>query len=228
MIPVNQLVAIFETMLGWPYATPGSNDANGIDCSGAFVYAYRKFGERIYHGSNRIIREYCHDVQTVRSVNQLKVGMAIFKSRANLSRMKAEYKPGGRYYDPELPYDYYHMGLVTSVSPLKIINATSPRVRVDTRLSDWCCAGYLNAVSYADDGDVSPPQPDDPPACAVVVAEQGSTVNLRRSPSKSSVVLVRVPLGEIVEVLEKTSDVWWHVSHQKTVGYMMSEFLREE
>ncbi len=230
MIPVDKLVEVFHSMLGWPYVTPGYNNSRGVDCSGAFVYAYKQFGERIYHGSNRIIRVYCHDVKTVTSVSQLKVGMAIFKSRADLSKMKAEYKPGGRYYDAELPNDYYHMGLVVSVSPLKIINATPPRVRVDTDLSKWCCAGYLNAVDYAG-GDSSAPAPGPEPGIdpagktATVVAEQGATVNLRREPTKRSVVLVRVPLGKSVDVLEKTSDEWWRVRYERYTGYMMREFL---
>ena len=67
--------------------------------------------------------------------------MAIFKSRKDLSRMKAEYKPGGRYFDPALPDDYYHMGLVVSVNPLQMINATPPAVRIDTDLSRWQYAG---------------------------------------------------------------------------------------
>lgn len=219
MIPARSLAAVFETMLGWPYATPGSNNRNGVDCSGAFVYAYRQFGKSIYHGSNRIIREYCHDVRK-RRLSELKVGMAIFKSRRDLSRMKAEYKPGGRYYDPALPDDYYHMGLIVSVSPLQIVNATPPRVRVDTRLSDWCCAGYLNAVDYHDDWEE--------PALATVTAESGSTVNLRSAPSRDAVVRVRVPIGSVVEVLERTDEAWSRIRWQAYTGYMMREFLWEE
>ena len=37
MIPVNKLVDVFYTMLGWPYASPGTNGPAGIDCSGAFA-----------------------------------------------------------------------------------------------------------------------------------------------------------------------------------------------
>ena len=209
--------------------TPGTNGPAGIDCSGAFVYAYKQFGERIYHGSNRIVRVYCHDVRRVTSASQLRVGMAIFKAREDTSHMKAEYKPGGRYYDPNLPYDYYHIGLVVSVRPLKIINATPPSVRIDTDLSRWYCAGELNAVNYADDTPIEPaPPPDADPRLAEVWAERGSTVNLRGRPSRDAVVRARVPIGEVVEVLDETSDTWWHVLYQKTTGYMMREFLREQ
>ena len=103
-------------MLGWPYVTPGTSNAKGIDCSGAFVYAYRQFGERIYHGSNRIARIYCREMKRVTASTRLEPGMAIFKSRSDLSRMKGEYKPGGAYYDPNLTEDFYHIGLVVSAS----------------------------------------------------------------------------------------------------------------
>ena len=34
-IPAQELVSVFRSMLGWPYASLGSNGPNGIDCSGA-------------------------------------------------------------------------------------------------------------------------------------------------------------------------------------------------
>ncbi len=46
----------FAEIVGWPYVSPGTNDRNGIDCSGAFVRAYKMAGKSIYHGSNRIER----------------------------------------------------------------------------------------------------------------------------------------------------------------------------
>ena len=91
MIPVRKLIQVFHSMLGWPYVTPGTSNAKGIDCSGAFVYAYRQFGERIYHGSNRIARIYCREMKRVTASTRLEPGMAIFKSRSDLSRMKGEY-----------------------------------------------------------------------------------------------------------------------------------------
>ena len=231
MIPADQLISVFRTIIGWPYASPGSNDARGIDCSGAFVYAYRQFGERIYHGSNRIIRAYCHDVVTLDSATRLVPGMAIFKSRADLDGMKAEYKPGGKYYDPSLPYDYYHVGLVANTEPLQIINATTPVARIDTVLSKWCCAGYLNAVRYdaAPEPTCTCPCPCDEAGGAAfpatVFALSGSTVNLRAGPDKAAAILTRVPLGETVMVTEQTDNAWWRVTYQAFNGYMMREFL---
>lgn len=128
MIPVRKLIQVFHSMLGWPYVTPAPATPRGSTAPGAFVYAYRQFGERIYHGSNRIARIYCREMKRVTASTRLEPGMAIFKSRSDLSRMKAEYKPGGAYYDPNLTEDFYHIGLVVSVEPLQIINATPPKV----------------------------------------------------------------------------------------------------
>ena len=82
---------------------------------------------------------------------------------------------------PTCPMDYYHIGLVVSVRPLKIINATPPSVRIDTDLSRWYCAGELNAVDYAADEPPTPaPPPDADPRLAEVWAERGSTVQPAR------------------------------------------------
>ena len=232
MISVTDMVAAFRAMLGWPYASPGSNSRSGIDCSGAFVYAYRQHGQSIYHGSNRIIRRYCRDVRAVADASDLEVGMAIFKSQSDLSRMKDEYKPGGRYYDPGLPLDYYHIGLVTSVAPLQIIHATPPQVTTGTRLSGWSVAGYLNAVQY--DGGEAIAKPDEteadaqadasPLSAAYVVAQQGGSVNLRAQPEPAAPVVARVPLGRRVQAYA-VQDGWRRVRYGATEGYMMAEFV---
>ncbi len=221
MIPVQELIQVFHQMIGWPYATPGVNGPGGIDCSGAFVYAYRQFGQSIYHGSNRIARVFCHDLRPVTDAKALRPGMVIFKSRQNTDGMKAEYKPGGRYYNPEFPQDFYHMGLVAGVSPLQIINATRPRVLISKALKGWTYAGLLNAVSY-DEGAPAPAASQ-----AVVSAESGGSVNLRSRPQAGAAIVVRVPLGQLVDVLDKTNDDWWHVRYQSSEGYMMSRFLKQ-
>lgn len=64
------------------------------------------------------------------------------------------------------------------------------------------------------------------PYFATVVAESGSTVNLRQSPSTSSSIIVRVPLGQEVEVFDdSTHEGWWQVEYDGNTGYMMSQFL---
>ena len=77
---MEQMIADFEEMLGWPYACPGSNDQQGIDCSGAFVRAYRLQGRSLYHGSNRMARTACAWLRPAGQVLPRR-GMVAFKAR---------------------------------------------------------------------------------------------------------------------------------------------------
>ena len=80
----------------------------------------------------------------------------------------------------------------------------------------------------ADEPPTPAPPPDADPRLAEVWAERGSTVNLRGRPSRDAVIRARVPIGEVVEVLEETNEAWWYILYLKTTGYMMREFLREQ
>ena len=79
MLNLSQLISDFEACIGFPYASPGTNDARGIDCSGMFVRAFRRQGASIYHGSNTIFRKYLARSGTITSAADLRPGMAVFK-----------------------------------------------------------------------------------------------------------------------------------------------------
>jgi hypothetical protein len=59
LIPVDGLIALFNRMYRekWEYKW-GAAQTGCVDCAGAFVWAYRQYGQSIYHGSNRIARRY--------------------------------------------------------------------------------------------------------------------------------------------------------------------------
>ena len=235
---VNFICDRFAEIIGWPYQSPGTNDQNGIDCSGAFVRAYKMAGESIYHGSNRIERIYCEDCFDLNgSTVGLERGMAIFKFR-NPSEsgydddpISSSYLPGGKYYNGDVR-NYTHIGLVTSVNPLEITHATSPCVKKDTKLgsgvSSWRRAGKLKAVIYS--SRTNGKETDAMEGTAKVVAKSGNTVNLRESPSTSAALVARVPVGTLVMVTGDAgngdwSAVYWQNSESPAKGYMMNEFL---
>lgn len=56
-----------------------------------------------------------------------------------------------------------------------------------------------------------------------VIAESGSTVNLRKKPSGD--LLERIPVGSAVTVLEKQGE-WWRVTTCGLTGWMKAEFIR--
>lgn len=137
MLNTPQLIADFESCIGWPYACPGSNDARGIDCSGMFVRAYRRQGARIYHGSNTIWRKHLRQNGWIGSGAELRPGMAVFK-----------WKPQTPAKFRDFLGDFHHIGLVTSVDPLRIVHASSAagKVIVDTSAKNWSRWGVLAAT----------------------------------------------------------------------------------
>ncbi|MBQ2954284.1 MAG: peptidoglycan-binding protein [Clostridia bacterium] len=137
MIDIPQLIADFEACIGWPYASPGTNDERGIDCSGMFVRAFRLQGESIYHGSNTIWRKHLAQKGAIASARDLQPGMAVFKWKAE-TPAKFSDSLG----------DFCHIGLVTSVSPLRIVHASTEgmRVKADSKLGKWKYWGVLAAA----------------------------------------------------------------------------------
>ena len=144
MINIDKLIADFEDCLGWPYKSPGTNDSRGIDCSGMFVRAYRLQGQRIYHGSNTIWRKHLKEKGRIDSVRDLQPGMAVFKWKADTP---AKFK------DDE--GDFCHIGLVTSVNPLRIVHASTEgmKVKADRKIGKWKYWGVLAAADMASSAD---------------------------------------------------------------------------
>ena len=140
MIQVEKLIADFEDCIGWPYACPGSNDERGIDCSGMFVRAFRLQGRRIYHGSNTIWRKHLSEKGRIRSAADLKPGMAVFKWKPDTP---------AKFRDDD--GDFCHAGLVTSVSPLRIVHASTEgmKVKADRKIGKWQYWGVLAETNLA-------------------------------------------------------------------------------
>ena len=137
MINTEKLISDFEDCLGWPYATPGTNDERGIDCSGMFVRAYRLQGQRIYHGSNTIWRKHLREKGPIDAASDLRPGMAVFK-----------WKPDTPAKFADTEGDFCHIGLVTSVKPLRIVHASTEgmKVKADNKIGKWKYWGILAAA----------------------------------------------------------------------------------
>ncbi len=238
MLNKDKLIQSFEEIIGWPYVSPGTNDRNGIDCSGAFVRAFQAQGASIYHGSNTIYRQYCSEVGKITSISQLQPGMAVFKHRADGNEPDKFKKDGIG--------NLYHIGLVVSVSPLRIIHATPPKAKVDAALGTWSHYGKLKNVNYEGlgqtEGFAGSLPPDGVGATspngegtamenlgdvlyvARVTAKSGGTVNLRKAANKDAEVLAKVPIGSNVSVYRE-ADGWAQVRCAGQMGYMMLEYL---
>lgn len=250
-ISVDGLIASVESAMGWPYVSPGTNDSRGIDCSGLLVYAYRRAGQSIYHGSNTIARKYVHKLEPLTSVKQLQRGMAVFKWNPNTPAKFAD----GR-------GDFQHVGVVTRTNPLRIVHASSAagKVVADSKIGKWKWCAYLDAVDYGG-GDMGilediakmfngqpaqqPTTQTDLPTTQTdlnpvtnpvinpigttrtVVASSGDTVRVRTKPNGPKIA--ELPLGTQVTALGGTTDSrgeeWTHIEF-KMDGWMMAKFLR--
>ena len=219
-IPADKLISIFRKMYEehWPY-TWGAAQYGNVDCSGAFVYAYKQFGQSIAHGSNAIARRY---VVKLLPVSEARPGMAAFKRR----------KPGDAGYALPDSYkggsdlnDYYHIGLVDSDGQ-HVLNAQGEKAGFTrTPVSKWAYVAELKAVDYGEpageDQDRHDPDPDPLMGDATVTAPNGGTVNVRAKPSGAK--QDALPTGAAVTILE-TRDGWCLIDYHKQ-GWMMARFL---
>lgn len=240
-ITSTQIKNDFEEIVGWTYVSPGTNDINGIDCSGAWVRCYKKHGYNILHGSNSIFRKECSSTGQITSKNDLKVGMMVFKNRFD-GKEPEKYKNDGL-------GNFYHIGAVTSVNPLVITHATSPNAKQDKKfnanMNGWTHWGVGNKVEISDVVDNNLDDGGNETVATSgelqdknckVIANSGSTVNVRKSESQKGELVVRVPIGDTVLVTsdsgnsyvgvrwEDATGIYKHIGKVYT-GYMAREFL---
>lgn len=218
MLDVNKMIASAHECIGWPYKSPGSNDKNGIDCSGMFVKMYREQGYSIAHGSNSIFREYCSETGKITSEKDLQLGMAVFKRRDWKDSEK-----DNRWYGTS-PGDLYHIGFVTGVNPLEITHCTTPCAKTDDKIGSWAYWGKLEKASY-NVADI--PDPISLQKTLYVHADNGKPVNMRIRPSYKADIVARVPVGEAVTITNEENG-WKYIKWQKNTGWMLDCFLCED
>lgn len=225
-IKVSDLLSELNIMLkeNWSYIW-GSASKGCVDCSGALVYVFRKYGHSIYHGSNRIARV---EVDELLPISQAKPGMVAFKARNpgdTKYALPSAYKSGGKNYNGDLR-DFYHVGVVGQNG--KVLNAQSSSTGfVESPIKTWTCVGYLKQVDYGDmQEDNMTNDSIDICGTAKVIAESGTTVRMRLKPLKNAPIVANVKVGTLVNLLETTSD-WCQIEVNGKVGYMMSKFLNK-
>lgn len=208
---------------------PGDGSDGYCDCIGLIIGAIRRMGLKWpgIHGSNYSARMETTNLAPIKSASDLEVGDVVYKAvpKGNSKwSLPTRYRSGGKYYNGDLN-DYYHAGTVYSVNPLKIKHM-SDKMRTDTKINvsnPWNYHGKLTRLINASSGTPTP-DPDPVYKKAVVVAQSGGTVNLRAAATKNARIMVRVPLGSTVSVVQP-GETWAKITWNKFTGYMMAEFL---
>lgn len=217
-ISVSDLIGQFEYLYraSPPYVWGGSS-LTGMDCSGAFVWAYKQHGLYIAHGSNTIARSYAAEILPI---IRAEPGMAAFKARKPGEKgyaLPEKFQPGGSAYNGDLN-DYYHIGLVGENGHC-VYNAQSKAtgfVRSKTT-AGWSYCAKLKAVDY-ETGD------DEPMVKMVITAASGSTVNVRKQPSENAPLVDRLPIGTVVDASDDRNG-WRAIIHGGVSGYVKAQFL---
>lgn len=218
MIKASALINLFQRMLDerWTYEL-GAAREGCVDCSGAFVWAYKQLGATIEHGSNSIahlrVGEYV-------PVSEAKPGYAVFKLRP-----WREDDSGNRWFDQQ-PGDCYHIGLMGRDG--RVLNAQSTKTGfvASPASQNWAFAAPLKAVSYSDDKEGGETMFGN---ATVKTQTAGSYVNLREGASTRAAVIGKVYDGERINVLREAGTGWVYAKTQAGAeGYMSADYIVED
>ena len=189
------------------------------DCSGAFVWAYKQHGRSIYHGVNRIAREYVVELLPVSAAEPGMAAFKVYKPGHKNYDLPDDCKPGHAHYNGDLN-DYHHIGLVDG-DPSRVLEAATTQigVRLGKLADNWDYVARLKSVQY-EGGD----EPVATEKQMIVTAKNGNTVNLRCGPGSSYSVMRRVPVGSVVDQITTTGK-WAFVRYLTETGYMKSDYL---
>lgn len=218
-----------------PVYTLGASNTSKCDCIGMIKYGLRMNGVTLSTtGTNDTFRTKIVNIRTITSVSVLHVGDVVFKARKPGESgygLPSKYKQGGAGYNGDLT-DYTHIGVVKSISPLRIIHMTSPTSKTDTGigtgLSRWRFAANLKTTYISDSIGPSPePQPViTKTAIVTVTASSSQWVKMRSSPTTSCRLYDEIPVGAIVKVTGSYGD-WTQIDYGRRRGwYMMTKFLK--
>lgn len=214
------LISVFQQMYAehWRYEW-GHSEKGCVDCSGAFCYAFRLFGISYPNGSNAIARRFT--VGGLLPISQAEPGMAAFKAKEPGEKgydLPEKYRAGGSAYNGDLR-DYYHIGLVDADADF-VLNAKGTSYgfsRDRLKGNGWDFVARLKDVDYGG-------QEMEQARVVLPTGATGSTVNMRRVPSRTSDIIARVPVGAEVQVTGDSGQ-WCQVEYNGKGGYMMSNYL---
>jgi len=207
----------------YQYRNGGDGSDGTCDCIGYIIGAVKLAGETWNgnHGTNYTVRNKMKTFETLRSPSDLKEGELVFKAR---EPGESGYALPDTYKNSPDQRDYYHVGVVRCVKPLVIEHCTTVEggIKLDNELGKWKYHGELDIVDYTINNEgVS----DMAEYNAIVYAKSGSTVNMRKDPSKQGAIVMQVPIGSEVKVIEELNNGWAVIEFNDKTGYMMKDFI---
>lgn len=215
------------------YRTGGTGKDGTCDCIGLIMCAMYAMGHKKYdlHSTNYFARFQIDGLMKIKDEKDLFPGQILFRSRTSTDKLHARYQSGGSHYTGDL-LDYYHVGVVTRVKPLRIVECTEygsvKGIMISTKLKNWTHGGALKGVLY--DGYS---EEDYPVITASVpqkvlyrakVVTQTDPLSVREWPVTGTII-GKVPKERIVEVLAEAGDGWPKIRYNELVGYASQQYL---
>ena len=196
------------------YRLGGDGSDGTCDCIGLIIGGIRRSGGAWngIHGSNWAARNAVENLEPITGISDLTIGEAVFKAA---SPGESSHQLPSRYASHPDQRDYYHVGVVRSVAPLRIQHCTGPGIITDSKLGKWRFHGWLKTISSQGGTPM-------PTATATVHAPSGSTVNLRTSPEGP--LCQRIPVGSTVTVHQQ-QDGWSCITWGEYTGWMKDTYL---
>lgn len=222
MTTVDKLLSGAETIesLNPTYRLGGSGDDGTCDCIGLVIGSLNRAGETWsgVHGTNYAVRHEMRTFAPFSSASALEVGDLVFKGRPPGD---PSWSLPSRYaHDPDQT-DYYHVGIVFSVDPIRIKHMTTPSVMTDSKLGKWKYHGKLKKV---EGGSEPMPSPEEYEQVTIEGGNVDVPINLRSRPSTSANLIDQIPQGSTAGLIEYQSE-WCHVLYKNVAGYVMTKFV---
>ena len=205
----SELIALFERMHAehWAYEW-GAAREGCVDCSGAFVYAFKQYGQSIAHGSNAIARELIRSGR-MHPVSQARPGWALFKHAFD-GNEPDKYKADGL-------GNYKHIALC-SRDGKRALNAKGEQYGFcSDSLSGYSYAAPLLGVDYGEEKDMDM-------LYQAIVTTQKDPLRVRALP-ETGAVIGHVPRGEMVDVIADGD--WPRIRYDELVGYVSGAYMQK-
>lgn len=223
MIGVSEFVDRVETIAErrLTYRIGGVGKDGTCDCIGLIMGAMIELGHAKYdlHSTNYFARFQTMELKRA-SERELFIGQILYRARESIQALNERYKSGGRYYTGDM-LDYYHVGVVTGIKPLRIIECTQydgvNGIRVSTALRNWQYAGRLRGVSYEKETAKGELQM----LYRARVITQEDPLSLRDAPGGRKTG--ELPKGSVVDVFAEGE--WMLVEYGGERGYASAKYL---
>lgn len=173
------------------------------DCSGLVKWALIQLGSDCAHGSNSIWNGYLSE-KGLTSGHEMQNGEVVFKCRTTNGKA-----------------DYYHIGVYQDGYVNQAASTAKGCIRTKFD-STWTHYGKLKALEY---------EQKEPEVFELgdykVMAQHGSTVRMRKAPYATAGIVMNIPTGTEVKVVDDTNEKFAEIEYT-IKGYMMKEFLKKE